>query len=130
MIYFDRSRVIGWVSTIGAEKEEQASVLVRGTNCLAVGLFWYEDVESTREQLILFFNDETHIKNFLKSNNPEEMGCVCHVYLNRNEKRAYQMGALFAKGGVDVTYYSDEGYTPNQKCRSLSYSELRALERK
>lgn len=131
MIYYNRSKVLGWMTVKQTNKEtnqseEACSVLVEGTNCLAVSLWWVDD----KEYLTGFFDDTDHLTRFLKDNKPTEDCAVCHVYLKRGNKLTYKLGKLFAQYGVSVTYYDDENYIPNQECRSLSYAEICAQDHK
>lgn len=123
MVYFDRGKTIGWfVNRTGQDVQDvQASVVVEGTNCLAVMLWWCDD----QEMLMGFFNDFDHVKRYAQSTDPHDMSGCDSIYLYRGYKYAKRLGAIFAKYGTSVIYYDDPNFVPNIDCRSASYAELK-----
>ena len=127
MVYFDRSEVIGWfVNRTGQDVQDvQASVIVKGTNCLAVMLWWTIEDGKSLEAFMGFFNDFDHVKRYAQSTDPHDMSGCDSIYLYSGYKYAKRLGAIFAKYGTSVIYYDDPNYAPNIEHRSASRDELK-----
>lgn len=107
-----------WAHKLGVMTYKQENgtfkINVYRGNCLGVLIYEYKDENKKNKYTFQgFWNDERHLKNCLglskdyKANLHKDNGCVS-IKLNTYYKDSLLIGSLFAKSGLDVSYYRKE----------------------